>query len=268
MIGVFDSGLGGLTVLEGFRARLPVQGFVYFGDNANAPIGTRSAEEITRITRAGCEILFDHGCDLVILACNTASAVALRRLQETWVPVDKRVLGVFVPMIEVLAGRQWADNTPPREVALKRAALFATPATIASHAFERELGFRAKGVEVFGQPCPGLVDAIEAGDRPTAEALTRDMVAAILARCPKPQAAVLGCTHYPLMTETFRSTLPHDTNILSQPQIAGEALADYLRRHPRFAGGEGVRYLTSGDPGEVGARAQLFLGRKAQFERP
>ena len=266
-IGVFDSGLGGLTVLEGFRARLPVQEFVYFGDNANAPIGTRSADEIYEITRDGCALLFERGCDLVILACNTASAVALRRLQEEWVPKEKRVLGVFVPMIEVLAGRNWADNTPPRETALKRVALFATPATVESGAFGRELGFRAKGVEVAGQACPGLVDAIEGGDQTRAEALVRDYVACVLEKCPDPQAAVLGCTHYPLMTAVFRAALPQNTNILSQPQIAAEALADYLRRHPQFAGGQGVTYLTSGDPVAVSARTQHFLGRIAEFSR-
>lgn len=264
-IGIFDSGLGGLTVLEGFRARLPVQEFVYFGDNANAPIGTRSAEEIYQITRKGCSLLFGQGCDLVILACNTASAVALKRLQEEWVPENKRVLGVFVPMIEVLAGRKWADSSPPQETSLKRVALFATPATIESRAFRRELGFRATGVDVVGQACPCLVEAIEEGDRAAANELVRDYVGKLLMQCPDPQAAVLGCTHYPLLTSMFRESLPHNTNILSQAQIAAEALADYLRRHPQFAGGQGVRYLTSGDPAAVSAQTQHFLGRFAEF---
>ena len=266
-IGVFDSGLGGLTVLEGFRARLAVQEFVYFGDNVNAPIGTRSADEIYQITRDGCALLFERGCDLVVLACNTASAVALRRLQEEWVPKNKRVLGVFVPMIEVLAGRNWADNSSPVETALKRVALFATPATVESGAFGRELGFRAKGVEVFGQACAGLVDAIECGDQDAAVTLVKGYVAQVLAHCPDPQAAILGCTHYPLMTAAFRSALPQNTNILSQPQIAAEALADYLQRHSHFAGGQGVTYLTSGDPDAVSARTQHFLGRTAEFSQ-
>ena len=112
--------------------------------------------------RAG---LFEAGCDLVILACNTASAAALRRMQEAWVPRDKRVLGVFVPLIEALTERRWGDNSPPREVAVKHVALFATPATVASsRAFQRELAFRAIGVDVEAQSCGGVVDAIEEGD--------------------------------------------------------------------------------------------------------
>ncbi|MEO0991826.1 MAG: glutamate racemase, partial [Pseudomonadota bacterium] len=116
-VGVFDSGLGGLTVLDAAMKRLPDQPFVYLGDNANTPYGTRTAEDVYGLTVKGTERLFEAGCDLVILACNTASAAALRRMQEAWVPRDKRVLGVFVPMIEALTERRWGDNSPPREVA-------------------------------------------------------------------------------------------------------------------------------------------------------
>ena len=105
-VGVFDSGLGGLTVLDALQRRLPDVPFVYFGDNANAPYGTRTADDIYALTTAGVSRLFDEGCDLVILACNTASAAALRRMQEGWIPKDKRVLGVFVPLIEALTERQ------------------------------------------------------------------------------------------------------------------------------------------------------------------
>ena len=147
-VGVFDSGLGGLTVYEAVAKRLPDLAFVYYGDNAHAPYGVRDADDIFRLTCAGVERLWAEGCDLVILACNTASAAALKRMQETWVPADKRVLGVFVPLIEALTERQWGDNSPPREVAVKHVALFATPATVASRAFQRELAFRAIGVDV------------------------------------------------------------------------------------------------------------------------
>ncbi|WP_442954546.1 glutamate racemase, partial [Pararhodobacter sp.] len=152
-VGVFDSGLGGLTVLDALVRRLPQVPFVYFGDNANTPYGTRDAEDIYRLTTQGVQRLFDEGCDLVILACNTASAAALKRMQESWIPPGKRVLGVFVPLIEALTERQWGDNSPPREVAIKHVALFATPATVASRAFQRELAFRAIGVDVEAQPC-------------------------------------------------------------------------------------------------------------------
>ena len=170
-VGVFDSGIGGLTVLDALQKRLPEVPFVYFGDNAHAPYGVRTADDIFNLTCAATERLWAEGCDLVILACNTASAAALKRMQETWLPADKRVLGVFVPLIEALTERQWGDNSPPREVAVKHVALFATPATVASRAFQRELAFRAIGVDVEAQPCGGVVDAIEPGDEILAEAL-------------------------------------------------------------------------------------------------
>jgi hypothetical protein len=122
-VGIFDSGLGGLTVLDAVARRLPDVPFVYFGDNAHAPYGVRTHEDIFNLTCAATERLWAEGCDLVILACNTASAAALKRMQETWVPADKRVLGVFVPLIEALTERQWGDNSPPREVDVKHVAL-------------------------------------------------------------------------------------------------------------------------------------------------
>jgi len=127
-VGIFDSGLGGLTVWDAVHARLPDVPLVYLGDNAHTPYGVRDADDIYDLTTAGVARLFEAGCDLVILACNTASAAALRRMQEAWVPQGKRVLGVFVPLIEALTERQWGDNSPPREVAVKNVALFATPA--------------------------------------------------------------------------------------------------------------------------------------------
>lgn len=264
-IGVFDSGLGGLTVLSALRRRLPDQAFVYFGDNANAPIGGRSADEITDITIAATSALFARGCSLVILACNTASAVALRPMQEYWVPADRRVLGVFVPVIEALAGRGWADRGPPVAGAPRRVALFATPATVSSGAFDRELDLRITGTEVLGQPCPGLVDALEAGDAATAERLVAEAVAAVLTRDPAPQAAVLGCTHYPLVRDIFARHLPPGTDILSQGDLVAEALADYLRRYPRHGRRGKTVYLTSGDPGHVAAQARALTGEEHPF---
>lgn len=265
-IGVFDSGLGGLTVWAALATRLPGQGFVYLGDNAHAPYGPRSADEIYDLTCAGVERLFQLGCDLVILACNTASAVALRRMQEEWVPADKRVLGVFVPMIEVLAKRDWADRSRPRFVGVERVALFATKATVDSRAFARELAFRAKGVEVTAQACIALVDAIEEGDSFSAGMFVRDHVAELLRRCPDPQVAVLGCTHYPLVQEVFERELPVGTLVLSQPAIVAESLADYLVRHPEFGGAGETLFLTTGDPRQVSQQAHRFLGMELGFQ--
>src|SRR6056297_1094128 len=131
-VGIFDSGLGGLTVLDAVSKRLPGVPFVYYADSAHTPYGVRDPQDIYELTTRGVQRLFDEGCDLVILACNTASAAALRRMQDGWVPRDKRVLGVFVPLIEALTERKWGDNSTPREVAVKHVALFATPAAASS----------------------------------------------------------------------------------------------------------------------------------------
>ena len=266
-VGIFDSGLGGLTVLDAVQKRLPDVLLLYYGDNAHTPYGTREPEDIYNLTTAGVQKMFDHGCDLVILACNTASAAALRRMQEGWVPDDKRVLGVFVPLIEALTERKWGDNSPPREVDVKEVALFATPATVSSRAFQRELAFRAIGVDVEAQPCGGVVDAIEDGDMILAEALVRSHVDALKRRMPEPQAAILGCTHYPLVEDVFRAALGDGVSVYSQPALVADALADYLERRPDMLGTGEAAFLTTGDPKSVEQKATLFLRRKIEFER-
>jgi glutamate racemase len=266
-VGVFDSGLGGLTVLDAVTRKMPDQAFVYLGDNAHAPYGVRTSEDIFHLTCAATERLWAEGCDLVILACNTASAAALKRMQETWVPPNKRVLGVFVPLIEALTERQWGDNSPPREVAVKHVALFATPATVASRAFQRELAYRAIGVDVEAQPCGGLVDAIEQGDEILAEALVRSHVEALQRRMPKPEAAILGCTHYPLLEQAFAEALGPDVAVYSQANLVAASLSDYLTRRPEFRGAGTVsKFLTTGDPARVSNKATQFLRRKITFE--
>jgi len=267
-VGVFDSGLGGLTVLNAVTKRLPDVPFVYFGDNAHAPYGVRDANDVYNLTTAAVSRLWDEGCNLVILACNTASAAALRRMQESWIPTDKRVLGVFVPLIEALTERNWGDNSPPREVAVKNVALFATPSTVASRAFQRELAFRAIGVDVEAQACGGVVDAIEDGDMILADALVRSHVDALHRKMPNPEAAILGCTHYPLMADAFQSALGNHVKVYSQADIVAESLADYLTRHPNMIGtGTTSKFLTTGDAARVSSRATQFLKRQITFEK-
>ena len=266
-VGIFDSGLGGLTVLRAVEQRLPDLPLVYYGDNAHTPYGVRDADDIYELTCRGTQRLFDAGCDLVILACNTASAAALRRMQEGWVPKGKRVLGVFVPLIEALTERQWGDNSPPREVGVNCVALFATPATVSSRAFQRELAFRAIGVDVEAQACGGVVDAIEDGDDILAEALIRSHVDALLRKMPKPDAAVLGCTHYPLMEEVFQDALGPGVAVYSQAKLVAESLADYLSRRPEMKGpGTEAAFLTTGDPVKVSRHSTKFLRRKVEFQ--
>ena len=265
-VGIFDSGLGGLTVLDAVSKALPDVPFVYYGDNAHAPYGVRDADDIYNLTTSALERMWDEGCDLVILACNTASAAALRRMQESFLPTEKRALGVFVPLIEALTERQWGDNSPPREVAVEHVALFATPATVSSRAFQRELAFRAIGVDVEAQACGGVVDAIEDGDLILAEALVRSHVDALKRKMPSPQAAILGCTHYPLMEETFQDALGADVKVYSQADLVAASLGDYLQRHPKMIGsGTESKFLTTGDAARVSSRATQFLRRKIEF---
>ena len=265
-VGIFDSGLGGLTVLDAVSKALPDVPFVYYGDNAHAPYGVRDADDIYNLTTSALERMWDEGCDLVILACNTASAAALRRMQESFLPTNKRALGVFVPLIEALTERQWGDNSPPREVAVEHVALFATPATVSSRAFQRELAFRAIGVDVEAQACGGVVDAIEDGDLILAEALVRSHVDALKRKMPSPQAAILGCTHYPLMEETFQDALGADVKVYSQADLVAASLGDYLQRHPNMIGsGTESKFLTTGDAARVSSRATQFLRRKIEF---
>lgn len=265
-VGIFDSGLGGLTVFDAVRQRLPDVALVYFGDNAHAPYGVRDADDVYRLTCDGVRRLWDQGCDLVILACNTASATALRRMQEAGLPEGKRVLGVFVPLIEALTERDWGDSSPPRQVAVRHVALFATPSTVASRSFQRELAFRAIGVDVEAQACGGVVDAIEDGDMILAEVLVRGHVDALLRKMPVPDAAVLGCTHYPLMEQVFQAALGDGVKVYSQADLVAESLADYLRRHPDMLGaGNETIYLTTGDALKVSDRATQFLRRQVKF---
>jgi glutamate racemase len=264
-VGIFDSGLGGLTVLDAAEKRLPDVPFIYLADSEHAPYGVRTSEDIFNLTCRSVQRLFDAGCDLVILACNTASAAALRRMQESWVPSDKRVLGVFVPLIEAMTERRWGDNSPPREVAVKHVALFATPATVASRAFQRELAFRAIGVDVEAQACGGVVDAIEDGDMILAEALVRSHVDALKRKMPTPDAAILGCTHYPLMQEAFQAALGQEVRVFSQASLVAESLADYLDRHPDKLGTGARGFLTTGEPARVSDRATQFLRRRIEF---
>lgn len=265
-VGIFDSGLGGLTVYDKVSERLPDLPLVYFADSEHNPYGVRDSDDIFRLTCDAVSRMWEEGVDLVILACNTASAVALRRMQENFVPPDKRVLGVFVPMIEALTERRWGDNSPPREVGVKHVALFATPATVASRAFQRELAFRAIGVDVEAQPCGGLVDAIEDGDEILAEALVKSHVEALKRRMPLPEAAVLGCTHYPLMFDAFQKALGEDVRLFSQAELVAESLADYTSRHPdKLGSGQTGMFLTTGDPQRVSDKATQFLRRRIEF---
>jgi glutamate racemase len=220
--------------------------------------------------------LFDAGCRLVVLACNTAAAVALRRLQEDWLPglPERRILGIFVPTVEHLTGVAWTQDPPPREARpddpRRTVAVFATTRTVESGAYAREILRRAPGFTVIEVACPGLVAAIEQG-APDGElqAMITGFGAELIRRLDGGplDAVVLGCTHFPLVEGHFRAVLPADAKLLSQGALAAESLAAYLERRPEFAApGGGTRFLTTGDPERVSARASALLGRRFVFE--
>lgn len=277
-IGVFDSGSGGLTVLRALDRALPEQGFVYLGDHANAPYGDRSAEEIYTLTIQGVERLFRRDCPLVILACNTAAARGLRRLQHEWLPrayPDHRVLGVIVPVVEEVTGKPWVAEVEPvlrPETATVAVAVFATRHTVESGAFAGEIHKRAAHVEVWQQACPDLVPLIEAA-APLSDlrVAVAGYVGALKAQMQgrAPDVCILGCTHYPLIEPLFRDALPPGTRILSQPEVTARSLLAYLQRHRQFASADGGRrlFLTTGDPARAGAVAARFYGRDVAFNR-
>lgn len=265
-VGIFDSGLGGLTVYDAIRRQLPDMPLVYYCDNAHAPYGERRVVDITRLTISATHKLWQAGCDLVIIACNTASAIALRQMQTHELPAGKHVLGVFVPMIETMTERDWGDSSPPRQVSIQQVALFATAATVASRSFQRELSYRAIGVDVEAQPCRGLVEAIEAGDQALAQTLIERYVVALQERMPQPQVAVLGCTHYPLMQHVFQRVLGPDVRIDSQAEVVAASLKNYLIRHPdRVGRGLSSRFYCSGEMIKTAQLASKILRSELHF---
>lgn len=278
MIGVFDSGLGGLTVLRALAERLPEERFLYLGDNAYAPYGKRPADEIYMLTRRGVDRLFREGCGLVVIACNTAAAVALRRLQQEWLPTawpDRNILGVFVPAIENLTGQPWMVPGPTRYApgrVARSVAVFATRTTVDSNAFRLELERRAPRMSVIQQACPRLAQAIEEGwDESDLDRGIARYVGALMARAGSTpiDLVLLGCTHFPLVRHLFERHLPAGTKFVDQAALCAEGLAAYLARHPRFARAAeeapGLEFLTSGDPVTVSERAGRFYGAAAAF---
>ncbi|MEQ8651466.1 MAG: glutamate racemase [Kiloniellales bacterium] len=275
-IGVFDSGHGGLTILSALTRRLPWEHFLYLGDHAAAPYGERNPQEIYERTQAAVELLFALDCRLVLIACNTAAAIALRRLQQGWLArhhPDRRVLGVLAPMVEALSGRSWTGSQPLRGGMLgagaESVAVFATRRTVESAAYPREVAARSPAVRIDQEACPGLAGAIEQ-DRPDADlqAMIATAVDALLARHAEtpPEAAVLGCTHFPLVAGHFAAALPPTTRLLSQPQVVAAALQSYLARHPERSSGPGeTRFLTTGSPAVVSQLATRFLGGPVRF---
>ena len=278
MIGVFDSGFGGLTIHEALIRRLPNLSFLYLGDHGNAPYGDREPEEILEFTRSNVDTLFARGCRLVIVACNTASAVALHRLQQVWLPgawPGRNVLGIIVPTIEAATQVPWAITEPvyPQMYSDHAVAVFATRRTVESDTYPIEINKRCPSVEVIQQACPELAGQIEAGAAPMRlRALVRGYVEALLERMGgrEPESAILGCTHYPLVKALFHEALPSGVRLLCQPSAVANSLEYYLRRHPEYLvdmpEAPQRHYFTTGDAATVTAMSQGFLGRTISFQ--
>lgn len=279
-IGVFDSGVGGLTIHRTLAERFPQSDFVYLADQASAPYGPKDGEEIVALTRAGCSRLFHAGCNLVVLACNTASAIALRRLQQTWLPSWRggltrpvNVIGIIVPTIEAATGVPWSQETPSRSEKLERVevvGVFATTATAASRVYEIEIAKRREDVAVFSEPCAGLAGMIEQNAaREDLKAVVDAHVHALTRRIGRaPDRAILGCTHYEIVADLFREALPAGTPVIHQPPAVADALERYLAAHPEYAPEPNGRrtFLTTGQPGAQNHLVETFWGESLTFE--
>lgn len=279
MIGVFDSGFGGLTVHRALVDALPERDFVYLGDNRNAPYGTKAPIEVLNLTCAGLERLFREGCRLAILACNTASVVALRWIQQQWLPVrcredgvPRNVIGIVVPTIEAATGLRWDQDTAaaPQAGRPSTIAIFATRRTVETNCYPVEIRKRRSDIAVVQQACPELAGAIERGaSRRELGALVEQYVGELCERIDTPDCAILGCTHYPLVASLFAAALPAGIPVIDQPQATARALQSYLDRHPEYdAGNSGRRvFLSTGYSAEALPLIKKFWGESLVFEQ-
>ncbi|MFC2586767.1 MAG: glutamate racemase [Campylobacter sp.] len=264
-IGVFDSGYGGLTILHEIRQLLPQYDYMYLGDNARAPYGSRSFEVVYKFTRQAVLKLFEQGCHLVILGCNTASAKALRSIQHRVLPElcpDRRVLGIIRPTAESIS-----ELTTTRHIGI-----LATEGTIRSRSYELEIEKQAPDVKVSGQACPlwaAIVEANEA-DSPGADYFVKKRIDQLMLQDPDIDAIVLGCTHYPLLMRSIVRNCPPGVRIVPQGAYVANSLKDYLARHPEMEAKctkRGTcRYLTTESEERFKECAQIFLNEKVDAE--
>lgn len=265
-IGVFDSGYGGLTILKKIREVLPQYNYIYLGDNARAPYGTRSFEIVYEFTLQAVKRLFEMGCHLVILACNTASAKALRSIQVNDLPdLDsrRRVLGVIRPTVECIG-----DITCSRHVGV-----LATAGTIRSESYPMEVHKLFPDIRVTGQACPMWVPLVENNEaqHEGADYFVRRDIERLLTADPRIDTVILGCTHYPLLLSKIRKYMPSGISIIPQGELVAKSLKDYLYRHPemdvRCMRGGHCRYYTTEAEEKFCESASTFLSEKIEVHQ-
>ena len=257
-IGVFDSGYGGLTIYNEIQKLLPQYDYLYLGDNARTPYGTRSFDVVCEFTRQAVRYLFQQGCQLVILACNTASAKALRTIQQADLPAldpNRRVLGIIRPTVEHVG-----EVTKSGHVGV-----LATEGTIKSHSYPLEIRKLYPEIEVVGESCPMWVPLVETNEYESegADFFVKRHIDNLLVRDPEIDTIILGCTHYPILMEKIRKYTPDGITLLTQGAAVAASLAEYLQRHPEMErlctkGGNTVFCTTESD-GKFGTQASLFL---------
>ena len=259
-IGIFDSGYGGLTILDEIKKRLPDYDYIYLGDNARTPYGTRSFNIVYRFTLEAVKYLFKQGCPLVILACNTASAKALRTIQQHDLPeIDptRRVLGVIRPTVEQLS----------KHTSTGHIGIFGTPGTIQSESYDMEISKLYPEYKAIGHACPMWVPLIENGEAsyPGADYFVKQEAERLLSKDPEIDTIILGCTHYPLLYDKIRRYIPSRISLLCQGNIVADSLADYLARHPgmeeRLSHGNTATYLTTENSSKFSTMASMFLNQ-------
>ena len=257
-IGVFDSGYGGLTILDKIRTQMPEYDYLYLGDNARTPYGPRSFEVVYEFTLQAVEKLFELGCPLVILACNTASAKALRTIQQTNLPIidpTRRVLGVIRPTAECIG-----QLTQSRHVGI-----LATSGTIKSESYLMEIHKLFPDVIVTGEACPMWVPLVENNEYTSegADYFVKKHIHQLLEKDPEIDTIILGCTHYPLLIEKIRQFTPSHIRLIPQGEYVAKSLEDYLKRHPemdiRCSKGNTCRFLTTESTAKFEESASIFL---------
>ena len=264
-IGVFDSGYGGLTVLKEITAKLPQSDYIYLGDNARAPNGSRSFDTVYHYTLQCVQWFFEQGCPLVVLACNTASAKALRTIQqndlETIAP-GRRVLGVIRPTTEII-GNYTQNN---------QVGILGTTGTVQSLSYPIEIEKFFPGMKVYQEACPMWVPLIENNEHnsPGADYFIEKHIKNLFSQSKDIDTVLLACTHYPLLFDKIKSYLPANVSLLSQGKIVAESLSDYLNRHPEVAekcttGGQ-LKFFTTDSPQDFDSKAAIFYGSPVKSE--